>query len=49
MAVDNFLGQLEEPQLVFTVRQRQLQNLDEAVTSTLELTFPGVTGQASGV
>ena len=37
IAVDRFLGQLEDPQLAFSVRQRQPQNLDEAVTSTLEM------------
>ena len=41
IAVDRFLGQLEDPQLAtqlaFSVWQRQPQNLHEAVTSTLEM------------
>ena len=37
LAVDRFLGQLEDPQLSFSVRQKQPTTIDDAVTITMEL------------
>ena len=36
-AVDRFLSQLDDPQLAFSVRQKQPKTIDTAVTATLEL------------
>ena len=37
LAVDRFLTQLTDPQLAFSVRQKQPASIDEAVTATLEM------------
>ena len=36
MAVNTYLQQLDHPQVAFSVRQKQPETLDEAVTATLE-------------
>lgn len=37
LTVDRFLSQLQDPQLAFSVRQKNPQTIDEAVTATLEI------------
>ena len=37
LAVHTYLQQLDEPQVTFSVRQKRLKTLDEAVTATLEM------------
>ena len=49
MAVDRFLSQIVDPQLAFSVRQKQPKNLDEVVMemqSHLSLSFRGSSGVA---
>ena len=37
LAVDRYLSQLEDPQLLFSVRQKQPATIDDTVTITMEL------------
>ena len=37
LALNHFLGQLDNPQIAFAVKQSRPRNLDEAVTATLEM------------
>ena len=35
--MDRFLTQLTDPQLAFSIRQKRPENIDDAVTATLEM------------
>ena len=37
LALERYLGELDNPQVAFAVRQRELKTVDEAVTATLEI------------
>ena len=37
LALNHFLGQLDNPPIAFAVKQSRPRNLDEAVTATLEM------------
>ena len=37
LALERYLGELDNPQVAFTVRQREPKTVDEAVTATLEI------------
>ena len=37
LALNSYLQQLDHPQIAFSVRQKQPEKLDEAVTATLEM------------
>ena len=37
LALQNYLGQLDPPQVEFSVKQKQPKNVDEAVAATIEM------------
>ena len=49
LALQSYLRQLDQPQVAFSVKQRQPKTLDEAVAATLEMESYAVTSPRAGI